>query len=230
MGTEENRLKRLIKDIFATRDDEIQCRDAAELIARCSDALLTDEEVQRRYPQLWHHFGLCPDCAEEYRAVMALAREEAEGRLPQSQPLPPIPAESEALIQPDTKDTRALLFSGFSPAITVALTRGEEQIVEPVTVTFPRDHVSITLDVAPAAYDPQRRDLYCTVTTESDGPAQSPEGAPIWLQVSEHQTVVAEQTLDDFGDALFEAIAPDTYDLRLYLAGKEYRIAQIDIP
>jgi hypothetical protein len=227
MGTEENRLQRLVEDVFATRDDEIQCREAADLIARCSDVPLTDAEVQRRYPQLWQHLGFCPDCAEDYRAVMALAREEAADRLPQTKPPPSVPAEAESPMQRETEETRVLLFPGFSLAITAAVTRGEEQVVEPVTVTFPDDDVRITLDVAPAAVDPQHRDLYCTVATPE---GYTPEGASIWLQTSEQQNVVAEQTLDDLGDALFEAIAPGTYDLRLYLAGKEYRIAQIDIP
>jgi hypothetical protein len=224
--TEETTLRRLVGDIFATRDDEVQCREAANLIARCSDALLTDAEVRQRYPQLWHHFTLCSDCAREYLAVMALARNEAEDHLSQINPTPPVPAETEAPLQ-ETEGTHALLFVGFSPAAAAAVTRGEEQVVEPVTVTFPDDDVRITLDVAPAAVDPQHRDLYCTVATPE---GYTPEGASIWLQTSEQQTVVAEQTLDDLGDALFEAIAPGTYDLRLYLAGKEYRIAQIDIP
>jgi hypothetical protein len=231
MAREEDKFKRLVEEIFATRDDEIQCREAEDLIARCSDALLADEEVRRQYPQLWHHLGLCPDCAEVFRGVMALARDEAEGHLPQPERRPPVPDEEESQMQQTPGETVSRLFAGFSSRMAAAVTRGETGIVEPVTITFPEDGVSVTLDVAPAVSDPQRRDLYCTVTTEGDRPAQSPEGAPVWLQTAEYKTVVVEKTLDDLGDALFEGIAPGTYGLRLCLAGnKEYRIAQIEIP
>lgn len=230
MTPEEARFKRLIEDIYATRDDEIQCTEAAHLIARSSDALLTDEEVRQRYPQLWHHLGLCPNCAEEYRAVMALARAEAEGRLPETEQIPPPPAEGESKMGYGAKDTIIRLFSGFSPLTAAALTRGEEPIAEPTTIEFPADDISITLDVAPASSHPQRRDLYCTVTAERESLTEELEGAPIWLQISTDQSVVAEKVLDTFGDALFENLVPAVYDLRLFFAERELRISHIEIP
>jgi hypothetical protein len=161
---------------------------------------------------------------------MALARDEAEGRLPQIGQIPPVPNEAEIQMQNKVEEIVSVLFPGFSTAMAAGITRGKELAVEPKTITFPDGGVNVTVDIAPAASNPQRRDLYCTARTENDRPTQSLEGTPIWLQTSEEQNVVVEQTLDDFGDALFVGIAPGTYDLRLYLAGKEYRIAQIDIP
>ncbi len=228
--TEEKNIKQLVQDIFATRDGEIQCRKACILIARCSDALLSDNEAKRQHPQLWHHLGLCPDCAEEYRAVMALARAEATDRLSQTRPVPPVPDEKELRMWQKVETTISVLFSGFSSSMAAAVTRGEERIFEPVTVEFPEDGVTVTLDVAPASSNPQRRDLYCTVILEGNLWNEQLEGAPIWLQTSSHQVVIAERALDELGDALFDGLAPGTYDLRLFLAGREHRIHQIEVP
>jgi hypothetical protein len=225
-----DKLRRLIKDIFATRNDEIQCREAEGLIARCADALLSEGKVKRRYPQLWHHLQFCPNCAEEYRAVIALARAEAEGHLPQTESIPPVPGAAELQMREQIASLISVIFPGFSPSLRIAVTRGDESIVEPVVIDFPEEAVKITIDITTSEGDLQRRDLYCTVTTQEDTMRAQLEGASLWLQTSRDRVVREEKTLDEFGDALFEGLKPDIYDLRLYLLGKEYRITHIEVP
>jgi hypothetical protein len=230
MNTEETKLGRLVEDVFATLDTEIQCQEAENLIARCSDALLNDEDTILQYPQLQQHLALCPDCAEEYRAVIALARAEAENRLAQIPQIPPVPVEKESKIGSNIEAVLSSLFRGFSSKTATAVMRGEESIVEPVTIDFPEGNIEITLDAAPSLSYPDCRDLYCTITTEDDTLSQHIEGASIWLQTSEGRKVTAEKTLDELGDALFESLPTGVYDLRLFLARKEYRINRIEVP
>lgn len=81
MSNKQDPLTHLVEDVFATRDNEIQCDEAQILMARCADALLNEEASRQQYPALWHHFRFCPDCAEEYQMVMHLAQLEVDGQL-----------------------------------------------------------------------------------------------------------------------------------------------------
>jgi hypothetical protein len=81
MSGKKDALKHLVEDVFSTREDEIQCEEAEAMMARCAEAGLSDKDARDQYPALWHHFRFCPDCAEEYRLVMALAQMENTGQL-----------------------------------------------------------------------------------------------------------------------------------------------------
>jgi hypothetical protein len=227
MHEEQDSLARLVQDVFATRDDEIQCEEAGILIARCADALLSDDESRRQYPALWHHFRFCPDCAQEYRMVLDLAQLEAAGQLERPAHIPPLPDGGGPALWARAKDALTALFPGFPPTLVEAVTRGDAWGFEPVEVTLAQGELQIAFDVAPNERDADLRDLFCTVSAADP---ESLEGAPVWLQLGDEGPAVREKALDELGDVAFARLSPGRYALRLHLAGREYVVTGIVLP
>lgn len=225
MRKEQNSLARLVRDVFATRDDEIQCEEAGILTARCADALLSDDESRRQYPALWQHFRFCPDCAQEYRMAIELAQLEATGKLERPAHVPPLPDGGGPTVWKRAQDALTALFPGFTPAQVEALTRGDDWGLEPVELAL--GQLQIALDVAPNERDAGLRDLFCTVSAPDQ---ESLEGAPVWLQLGDEGPAVREGALDELGDVSFARLPPGKYALCLRLAGREHVVTGIVLP
>jgi hypothetical protein len=67
---------RLIRFIFAARDNEILCSQLFELLPRFVDLELLGEDAAALLPQMSHHLGQCPERHEVYRALLKTARSE----------------------------------------------------------------------------------------------------------------------------------------------------------
>jgi predicted anti-sigma-YlaC factor YlaD len=78
--------RKLIRQIYATQDQELDCEGFFEAIPKYVDAEVAGEEAKLRFPEVAHHLMQCPRCRELYRGVhdaaLAESREEAEQLVP----------------------------------------------------------------------------------------------------------------------------------------------------
>lgn len=75
-------LEKLIHRILTTEDEEIDCSQAAELIAQYVELELSGEDVARLLPEVAQHLRQCDDCFELHEVLHEVAALEQEGALP----------------------------------------------------------------------------------------------------------------------------------------------------
>lgn len=75
-------LEKLIRRILITEDEEIDCGQAAELIAQYVELELSGEDVARLLPEVAQHLRQCDDCFELHEVLHEIAALEQEGALP----------------------------------------------------------------------------------------------------------------------------------------------------
>lgn len=63
-------LKKLVRSIIATRDDEIGCDDCFDELDRFVDMLLNGKNASEAMPLVQHHLDMCMDCHEEFKALL----------------------------------------------------------------------------------------------------------------------------------------------------------------
>jgi hypothetical protein len=141
---------------------------------------------------------------------------------------PPMPSAAAPLsFWAGVDDAIRTLFAGFGPAFQAGLTRGESLGVEPVAVMLAEGTVVVELDIEANEPDPAQRDLFCHVETTT---ATQLEAQPVWLQAGHDGPILAEQALDEFGDAFFSNLQPGAYTLWLRLGSQVYTIQAIALP
>ena len=64
-------IKELAHGIFTTHPDEIACQKCFERLARFAEMSRTGEGVAEAMPLVQEHLDRCPDCREEYEALLA---------------------------------------------------------------------------------------------------------------------------------------------------------------
>jgi hypothetical protein len=75
-------LRRLLRDIADTDDEEISCTECFDLLSEYVDLEVAGAVGDRARPRLQQHLRLCGVCREEYEILRDLARLEADGHLP----------------------------------------------------------------------------------------------------------------------------------------------------
>lgn len=75
-------VERLIYRILATEDEEIDCQQLSELIARYVDLEVAGADALRLLPLVYQHLEQCDACAELHDVLYELAALEARGELP----------------------------------------------------------------------------------------------------------------------------------------------------
>ena len=228
MNNEWKRLPQLIEDIFETQTTELGCMDATAIIARLAAGNTPVEQARDTYPQLWHHFGVCSDCREEYGMVMSLAQELAAGELTAPKTLPSMPSENQSMIGKRVENAISALFPQFAPPLSGALgtSRGGE-LGEPVEFTL--GDVLIIADANVNIDDSSKRDLLLTL---EDNAAQAPspfEGMAIWL-LNQNHAVLQEQSVDASGDAAFFHLDPGSYLVLFNHEGKDFVVNGVIVP
>jgi hypothetical protein len=78
----DSNLKRWIRRVWKTQDEEISCSECLDLVPQYVDLELASEEAEQLMPQLNLHLDQCTVCWEEYRILRDLARLEVEGKPP----------------------------------------------------------------------------------------------------------------------------------------------------
>lgn len=71
MTTNEAELRALLDALTKTRDDEIGCDDALEGFPRRAEEELAGEPVSEQTRLIAQHLVDCPECEDEYRALLA---------------------------------------------------------------------------------------------------------------------------------------------------------------
>jgi len=55
----------------ATQEDEIACGEVHELLDQNAKMQMRGENVSELMPLVKHHLDMCPECFEEYEALLA---------------------------------------------------------------------------------------------------------------------------------------------------------------
>lgn len=74
-----------LEQIYATTPAEIDCDQFQALLPAYVDFEIAGESPGSRLPQVKAHLAQCRDCAEEYEGLRAVAKMDAEGRLPEAE-------------------------------------------------------------------------------------------------------------------------------------------------
>jgi hypothetical protein len=82
---DRERILRWLEQVYATSEAEIDCARLQELLPAYVELAIADgdgAEWAERVAQVQAHLAQCPDCAEEYEGLRAVAALESQGRLP----------------------------------------------------------------------------------------------------------------------------------------------------
>lgn len=73
-------VRRLLRSIADTDDDEIACVECFDLVSQYVDLEVAGMVSDQTLPRLTQHLQQCGVCREEYEVLRDLARLEAQGR------------------------------------------------------------------------------------------------------------------------------------------------------
>jgi hypothetical protein len=79
---DHQRFTNWLKNIYATRENEISCSECFDLVSRFVEMELAGEDADARMPELRHHLNQCRACRDEYEALRDLQQLEENGELP----------------------------------------------------------------------------------------------------------------------------------------------------
>lgn len=65
-------LKRLAQMLAQTRETEYSCDDVHRLLDQFAEAVARDEDVSGLMPLVQQHLDMCPDCREEFEALLRI--------------------------------------------------------------------------------------------------------------------------------------------------------------
>ena len=72
-----------LEQIYATAEAEIDCQRLQALLPTYVDLEIAGNHPADRLPEIKVHLAQCPDCAEEYQALRAVAGLDAQNRVPE---------------------------------------------------------------------------------------------------------------------------------------------------
>ncbi|MCI0354530.1 MAG: zf-HC2 domain-containing protein [Acidobacteria bacterium] len=67
-------LGKVARQIEATYEVEYSCDDVHRLLDQFAEAVLRGEDATRLWPLVQRHLDMCPDCREEFEALMRVLR------------------------------------------------------------------------------------------------------------------------------------------------------------
>jgi predicted anti-sigma-YlaC factor YlaD len=79
-----------IRQIYATKDQEPDCRAVFETIAPYVDTQIAGDDPAQRYPAVAHHLRQCPACTDLYLSLREAARAQLEEEAASLVSVPPI--------------------------------------------------------------------------------------------------------------------------------------------
>ena len=74
MILEPTTLKRIVRSVLSTRPDEIGCDECFEQLDRFVELKLAGKNAAEAMPLVQDHLDRCPDCREEFEALLAVLR------------------------------------------------------------------------------------------------------------------------------------------------------------
>ncbi len=66
----ESKAKQILRGILATRADEIDCDAAFHELDHYAELALANGDAEKLLPLVKQHLERCPDCREEYEALL----------------------------------------------------------------------------------------------------------------------------------------------------------------
>ena len=75
---QEKKLAAVLEMLVKTEAHEISCSDVGDALAEFADLHRSGKEVKHLMPLVHQHLEMCPDCREEYEALLAAIDAEAE--------------------------------------------------------------------------------------------------------------------------------------------------------
>lgn len=66
--------RKLMEMIARTQERELDCGEVFALLDSYVEAVGQGKDVSALYPLVVHHLELCPDCLEEYRALLEVVQ------------------------------------------------------------------------------------------------------------------------------------------------------------
>ncbi len=67
-----DQLRRLFAWIARTQEQELDCGEVFAVLDQYAEAILAGEDVSAEFALMKLHLDLCPDCLEEYDALMSV--------------------------------------------------------------------------------------------------------------------------------------------------------------
>lgn len=64
------KLKKLVRMIAETRDEEIGCEECYHELDKFVDQLLDGKHPEEAMPLVEHHLNMCGDCRQEFKALL----------------------------------------------------------------------------------------------------------------------------------------------------------------
>ena len=77
-----DRLEKWLKNIYATREEEISCTECFELVSGLVELEAGGAELSAKMQQVKQHLAQCKACRDEYEALRDLLRLEDNGEFP----------------------------------------------------------------------------------------------------------------------------------------------------
>ena len=65
-------IKKLLQMIENTREIELTCDDVYKLLDQYTEAVLHGDNAKQLMPLVEHHIEICPDCREEFEALLRI--------------------------------------------------------------------------------------------------------------------------------------------------------------
>ena len=72
MNQSEDMMRKLIEQIALTQERELDCGEVFAVLDQYTEAILAGGDVQEQFALVIHHLELCPDCLEEYEALLSV--------------------------------------------------------------------------------------------------------------------------------------------------------------
>ena len=67
-------IAKLARQLEQTQETEYSCEDVYRLLDRFAESVQRGEDAAQLMPLVQHHLDLCPDCREEFEALMRVLR------------------------------------------------------------------------------------------------------------------------------------------------------------
>ncbi len=72
MSQSENDVRKFLVQIARTQQRELDCGEVFAVIDQYTEAIVAGKDVTEQFALVVHHLELCPDCLEEYEALLAV--------------------------------------------------------------------------------------------------------------------------------------------------------------
>ena len=69
-----DQLKTMVRGVARTQEKEYSCDDVYQLLDEFTEAVAQSKDIAKLMPLVQQHLEMCPDCHEEFEALLRVAR------------------------------------------------------------------------------------------------------------------------------------------------------------